>query len=176
LVSFELEGDLLMALEALSDALGKATSGRRNYLKWSIIFSHNALQSAMCLSLETSATFLVRKRSSYGKENGELDNIEWLYAKLRKPEFLPYLESKVIPECEGELSLVQRLQIVRNTFIHQQPDLYVFDADELYSLIGLALKLTRFLVGDSERMLFSQVDKAILEGNLLAVESQLARR
>ena len=65
-VYFELESDLLMALESTSEALSKVIEGNHCYLKWTVIFGHTALQSAMCLSLITTASFLVRKKSSYG--------------------------------------------------------------------------------------------------------------
>ncbi len=99
-VGFELETDLLMALESLSESLIKVKNGCVKYLKWSLIFAHTALQSAMCLSLINSATFLVRKKSSYGKISGDLDNVEWLYKKLQKPDFLPYVGSKNIPTVD----------------------------------------------------------------------------
>jgi hypothetical protein len=175
-VRFELETDLLMALESLYDSLIKVKSGRNSYLKWSLIFGHTALQSAMCLSLITSATFLVRKRSSYGDSSGDLDNVEFLYKKLQKSDLLPYVGSKNIPEVSGELSQIQRLQKIRNTFIHQQPDLYVFTFEELYELIVLTVKLSRFLISKSERMALGvNVNKATLEDQLELIESQLTR-
>lgn len=177
LVSFELETDLLMALESLSESLIKVKNERVNYLKWSLIFAHTALQSAMCLSLITSATFLVRKKSSYGDSSGDLDNVEWLYKKLQKPDFLPYVGSKKIPTVDGELSEIQRLQTIRNTFIHQQPDLYVFTFEELYELIVLAVKLSRFLISESDRMALGvNVNKWVLENQLELIESQLTRQ
>ena len=44
-VNFELESDLLMALESLSEALSKVKCGNHGYLKWTLIFGHTALQS-----------------------------------------------------------------------------------------------------------------------------------
>jgi len=176
LVNFELETDLLMALENLLDSLIKVKDGRINYLKWSLIFAHTALQSAMCLSLITTATFLVRNKSSYGDSSGNLDNVEWLYQKLQKPDFRPYIGSKAIPTVTGELSKIQRLQVIRNTFIHQQPDLYIFTFEELYELIVLAVKLSRFLISESDRMaLGAYVNKTVLEDQLELIEIQLTR-
>lgn len=43
-VNFDLESDLLMALESISEALLKVKSGNHNYLKWAVIFGHTALQ------------------------------------------------------------------------------------------------------------------------------------
>ena len=177
LINFELEADLLMALEGLSDSLIKVESGRSSYLKWALIFGHTAMQSAMCLSLITSATFLVRKKSSYGDSSGYLDNVEWLYRKLQVVEYLPYMGSKVIPEVSGETDHIQRLQKVRNTFIHQQPDLYVFTFEELYELILLTVKLSRFLISKSERMALGvSVSKATLENQLEVIENQLTKQ
>jgi hypothetical protein len=171
IVSFELETDLFMALESLSDSLQKFKNGREGYLKWSIIFGHTALQSAMCLSLITAGSFLVRKRDSYDQDSGDLDNVEWLYQKLQKPEFLPFIGSKTIPEVGGELNQVKRLQIVRNTFIHQRSDLYLFTSEELRELIELTIKLTRFLVSKSERMVLGIINKEALEAQLELVEN-----
>ncbi|MGB2742534.1 MAG: hypothetical protein WBC60_18470 [Cognaticolwellia sp.] len=176
LVSFELETDLLMALESLSNSLIKVKSGLNSYLKWSLIFGHAALQSAMCLSLITSATFLVRNRSSYKNISGDLDNVEWLYKKLQNPKFLPYIGSKNIPTLSGELSQIKRLQEVRNTFTHQKPDLYFFTFEELYELIVLTVKLSRFLISKSERMVLGvNVNTATLENQLELIESQLSQ-
>ena len=174
LVSFELETDLLMALESLSDSLIKVKGGRNSYLKWSLIFAHTALQSAMCLSLITCSSLLVRKRDSYKNDSGDLDNIEWLYLKLQKPEFLTFAGSEIIPEVEGQLSKVKRLQVIRNTFIHQQPDLYTFTFEELAELIKLSVELVRFLISKSERMaLGGNVKQADLETLINIIESQL---
>lgn len=173
-VNFELDSDLLMALENLSASLIKAENVRNSYLKWSLIFGHTALQSAMCLSLRTSASFLVRKRESYQQDFGDLDNVEWLYQKLQNPDFLPYMESEVIPKVEGELNQIKRLQVFRNTFMHQQLDMYCFTFEELHELIVLTVKLTRFLVSKSERMALGvNINKVALEKQLDIVESQL---
>lgn len=173
-MSFELESDLLMALESLSDSLIKVNNGRNSYLKWSLIFGHTVLQSSMCLSLITCSTLLVRKRESYKNNFGDLDNIEWLYLKLQKSEFLTFVGSETIPEVKGQLSKVQRLQEIRNTFIHQQPDLYCFTFEELVELIKLTVELTRFLISKSQRMaLGANVTQADLESLLDIIESQL---
>jgi len=173
-VNFDLESDLLMALESISEALLKVKGGNHSYLKWAVIFGHTALQSAMCLSLITSASFLVRKRTSYKNNYGELDNIEWLYQKLQNTDLLPYVDSKIIPKNALELKQIKNLQTIRNTFIHQQPALYVYTFEELIESIGLTVKLTRFLVSSSERMaLGASITKVTLEQKLGVLESQL---
>ena len=80
---------------------------------------------------------------------------------------IKWRDSKNIPIVDGELSEIQRLQTIRNTFIHQQPDLYVFTFEELYELIVLAVKLSRFLISESDRMALGvNVNKAVLENQL----------
>lgn len=172
LVTFELETDLLMSLESLSDSLIKVKNGQDCYFKWSIIFSHTALQSAMCLSLITCSNLLVRKRGSYNNNSSDLDNIEWLYLKLQNTEFLTSMGSKIIPEVKGELIKIKRLQTIRNTFIHQQPDLYIFTFEELYELVQLSIALIHFLVSNSERMSLS-INKNELENIIFKIENQL---
>ncbi|WP_077342880.1 hypothetical protein [Pseudocolwellia agarivorans] len=172
IISFELETDLLMALESLSSSLKKIKNGRESYLKWAFIFGHTALQSTMCLSLITTSSFLVRNKSFYQEDAGDLDNIEWLYQKLQKPEFLPYTGSKIIPK--NELNQIKNIQKIRNTFIHQQPDLYIFTFKELFDFIILMVRLIRFLVSQSERMSFGgNVNKKCFEDWLDILEKQL---
>lgn len=43
------------------------------------------------------------------------------------------------------------MQAVRNTFIHQQPALYLFTCNELVELIHISIDLVDFLVNESER-------------------------
>lgn len=176
LVSFDLENDLLMALENLESTLIKVKLGNTKYLKWCLIYGHTALQTAMCLSLVPSGSFLIRKKESYDKDYGDLDNVEWLYKKLKRTDILAFMGSKAIPHVENELEQVKRLQVVRNTFIHQQSSLYVFTSEELLELILLTVNLTRFLVSKSERMSFgAYVSKTNVEHQLSSVELLLAK-
>lgn len=151
LVSFDLDTDLVMSLKYLIDALSKIDKGNDTYFKWAIIYAHNSVQSAMCLALVTSGSHLVRKRDSYDKEYGDLDNVEWLYEKLRLECYLPYVGSQVINSDRFEKEKIKRLQAVRNTFIHQQPSLYLFTCNELVELIHISIDLVDFLVNESER-------------------------
>ncbi|SBS35366.1 hypothetical protein MAQ5080_03150 [Marinomonas aquimarina] len=147
LVSFDLETDLVTSLRCLLEALSQIERGRNTYFKWAVVYGHNSLQSAMCLALITSDSRLVRKR-----DKGDLDNIEWLYEKLLKEDFLPYMGSHVIDSQRFEKEKISRLQTVRNTFIHQHPSLYIFTFNELVELIHISIDLVGFLVNESERL------------------------
>ena len=81
-----------------------------------------------------------------------MDNIEFLYEKLRKKDFLPYMGSQVIDSQRFKKETVIRLQIVSNTFIHQHPSLYTFTFNELVELIRISVDLVSFLVNESERL------------------------
>ncbi len=177
LVCFDLENDVLMALENLGHSLTKVQMGNLNHFKWALVFGHTALQSSMCLSLITSGSFLIRKRDSYHNESGDLDNIEWLYQKLQNADILPFVGSKTLPHEPNELEEIKRLQTVRNTFIHQQSSLYVFTSRELLALVSLTIKLTRFLISESERLSIGAfVSKAKLETQLSSVEQLLTKQ
>lgn len=152
LISFDLETDTVMSLQCLLDALSQIESGKNSYFKWAVVYGHNSIQSVMCLALITSDSRLVRKRDSFHSEYGDLDNIEWLYEKLQKKEFLPYMDSQVIDSQQFEKIKISRLQEVRNTFIHQHPSGYVFTFNELLELIRISVDLVGFLVNESERL------------------------
>lgn len=123
------------------------------------------------LSIDNVRKLSCSQKNSYDKISGDLDNVEWLYRKLQKSELLSFIGSTAIPEVDGELNQLERLQIVRNTFIHQQPDLYLFTFEELCELIKLTIKLTRFLVSKSERMALGNiVSKEAMEAQLDLVE------
>ena len=100
----------------------------------------------MCLALVTSDSRLPRKRESYDRDYGELDNIEWLYEKLFKPDILPYMGSKTIDPALFNKAIVLKLQAVRNKFIHQQPMMYVFTKTELIGLIDFSVSIVYFLI------------------------------
>jgi len=173
LVSFDLETDLVMSLRCLLDALSQIESGQNTYFKWAVIYGHNSVQSAMCLALITSDSRLVRKKDSYHSEYGDLDNIEWLYEKLRKKDFLPYMGSQVIDSQRFEKEKVSRLQTVRNTFIHQHPSLYVFTFNELVELISISVDLVGFLVNESERLAINGYTQSQIKGLVDALSTQL---
>ncbi|EKO3878121.1 hypothetical protein NM449_15050 [Vibrio metschnikovii] len=176
LVSFDLETDLVMSLRCLLDALSQIERGQNTYFKWAVIYGHNSVQSAMCLALITSDSRLVRKKDSYHAEYGDLDNIEWLYEKLRKENFLPYMGSQVIDSQRFEKEKVSRLQTVRNTFIHQHPSLYVFTCNELVELIRISVDLVGFLVNESERLAINGYTQSQIKGLVDELSTQLTRR
>ncbi|KUM52787.1 hypothetical protein [Rheinheimera sp. EpRS3] len=162
LVTFDLATDLHISLNCLSDVLKQAISNEHKYLKWAIIYSHNSVQSAMCLALTTSDSRLTRKRDSYDRDYGELDNIEWLYEKLLNPDILPYMGSKTIDPALFNKAIVSRLQTVRNKFIHQQPITYVFTKTELIGLIDFSVSILDFLISHSERTALGPAKEAIV--------------
>jgi len=157
LVTFDLATDLYTSLNSLSVVLKQEPQ----YLKWAIIYSHNSVQSAMCLALVTSDSRLPRKRESYDRDNGELDNIEWLYEKLLNPDILPYMGSKTIDPILFNKAIVLKLQAVRNKFIHQQPITYVYTKTEMIGLIDFAVSIVYFLVSQSERMALGPIKQEI---------------
>lgn len=162
LVTFDLATDLYISLDCLYVVLTKAISSDQKYLKWAIIYSHNSVQSAMCLALITSDSRLARKRESYTRNYGDLDSIEWLYEKLTNPDILPYMESRVIDTVLFNKKIVSRLQTVRNTFIHQQPITYVFTKTELIGLIGFSVSILDFLISNSGRMALGSEKESIV--------------
>ena len=174
LINFNLEADLSISLSCLSDAISKIRCEHEGYFKWAIIYAHNSLQTSMCLALITTNSCLVRKRDSYNKEFGELDNVEWLYTKLQNPDFLTYMGSKALPADVNGDQLIKRLQKIRNTFIHQQPSLYVFTTDELYELLDFSVKIIRFLVSKSGRMALVN-GTMVIEKTLDQIEMQLTK-
>lgn len=173
LVSFDLETDLAMSLQCLSDALSQIERGETSYFKWAVVYGHNSVQSAMCLALITSDSRLVRKRDSYHSEYGDLDNIEWLYQKLCKEDWLPYMGSKAIDSKLFEKEDISRLQTTRNTFIHQHPSHYVFTFNELVELISLSVEVVGFLVNESERLAISGNALSKIRGLVGELSSQL---
>ncbi|HIF9274861.1 TPA: hypothetical protein ACX6QR_002883 [Photobacterium damselae] len=173
LVSFDLETDLTMSLECLSNAISRISNGNDYYLKWAVIYGHNSVQSAMCLALITSDSRLVRKRDSYDAEYGDLDSVEWLYEKLRKEEFLPYVNNLIFDSHRFQKQEVCRLQTVRNTFIHQHPCRYIFTFEELIELIDFSVNIVEFLVNESERLAITGDLKSQLEELLKKLSTQL---
>ncbi|PIB17432.1 hypothetical protein [Vibrio rotiferianus] len=173
LVSFDLETDLVMSLRCLLDALSQIEAGQNSYFKWAVIYGHNSVQSAMCLALITSDSRLVRKRDSYHTDYGDLDNIEWLYEKLRKEDFLPYMGSQIIDNRRFKKESVSRLQTTRNTFIHQHPSQYVFTFNELAELLFLSVELVDFLVNDSERLAIDGHTQSQIKGLVGELSTQL---
>ncbi len=173
LVSFDLETDLVMSLRFLSDALSQIERGETSYFKWAVIYGHNSVQSVMCLALITTDSRLVRKRDSYHSEYGDLDNIQWLYQKLCKEDFLPYMGSKTIDIERFEKDNISRLQTVRNTFIHQHPTHYVFTFRELVELIFLSVDLVSFLVNESERLAINGNVQSHIKGLVGELNTQL---
>ena len=175
LVLFDLETDIVMSLQCLLDALSHIESGQNSYFKWAVIYGHNSVQSAMCLALITSDSRLVRKKDSFHSEYGDLDNIEWLYEKLRKEGFLSYIGSQVIDSQRFEKVNISRLQTVRNTFIHQHPSGYVFTSNELVELIRISVDLVDFLVNDSERLALNGHTKSQIKDLVGKLSTQLTR-
>lgn len=175
LVSFDLETDLVMSLRCLLDALFQIEIGQNSYFKWAVIYGHNSVQSVMCLALITSNSHLVRKKDSYHVDYGDLDNIEWLYEKLRKEDFLPYMGSKVIDDQRFEKEIVSRLQTTRNTFIHQHPSQYIFTFKELVELIFLSVELVDFLVNESERLALDAHTLTQIKGLVGELSTQLTK-
>ncbi len=172
IIGFSLDRELLISLESLSDTLTKIFKDEEYYYKWAIVFSHSTIQASMCLCLDVVDSRLVRNRNSYDKDYGDLDTIEWLYKKLLKTEFIIYTNALIINENDFPLKFIQTLQIVRNTFIHQSPELYVFEKQELRELIMLSVRLIRFLVSHSERMALDII-KNDIENVICTIENQL---
>ena len=83
--------------------------------------------------------------------------------------------SKLIDSNVFPIKTIKRLQHVRNTFIHQQPSRYVFTERELFELIDYSIKLVRFLVSDSNRLVLGPIRQKI-ESSLELNEKQLITR
>jgi hypothetical protein len=175
LVSFDLETDTVMSLQCLLDALSQIKSGQNSYFKWAVIYGHSSVQSVMCLALITSDSRLVRKKDSFHSEYGDLDNIEWLYEKLRIEDILPYMGSQVIDSQRFEKVNISRLQTVRNTFIHQHPSGYVFTFIELVELIRISVDLVGFLVNESERLAINGHTESQIKDLVGKLSTQLTR-
>ncbi|HHF3095073.1 TPA: hypothetical protein ACPJ00_004006 [Vibrio diabolicus] len=175
LVSFDLETDTVLSLQCLLYALSQIESGQNSYLKWAVIYGHNSVQSVMCLALITSDSRLVRKKDSFHSEYGDLDNIEWLYEKLRIEGFLPYIGSQAIDNKRFEKVKISRLQTVRNTFIHQHPSGYVFTFNELVELIRISVDLVGFLVNESERLALNGHTESQVKDVVSKLNTQLTK-
>ncbi|HGS4606458.1 TPA: hypothetical protein ACMDPE_003509 [Vibrio cholerae] len=171
-VVFSLDEDLLTTLINLSISLEKIQDGNHYFFKWAMISAHNAVQTAMCLCLMVVDSKLVRKKETYDKDYGDLDTIQWLYKKLLDPRFAIYIGSKTIDPNDYPIATIERLQKVRNTFIHQQPSHYFFTRIELVELIDFSTKLVKFLVSESERMALGSI-KASIEQEISNVERQI---
>ncbi|EHZ2539440.1 hypothetical protein [Vibrio diabolicus] len=175
LISFDLENDTIMSLQCLLDALSQIESGNSSYFKWAVVYGHNSAQSVMCLALITSDSHLVRKKNSCHSEYGDLDNIEWLYEKLRIKDFLPYMDSQVIDSQRFEKVKMSRLQAVRNSFIHQQPSSYVFTFNELLELIRISVDLVGFLINESGRLALNDHTESQIKDLVDKLRTQLTR-
>ncbi|CAH7082396.1 hypothetical protein L1D33_04945 [Vibrio chagasii] len=170
-VSFNLETDLSMSLECLSDALERINNGDDAYFKWAVIYSHNSIQTAMCLALITSSNCLVY--SKFDTESGHLTNIGWLYERLLDERYVSYVDGLIIDSDRFEKKHVCRLQTIRNTFIHQHPISYTFASEELIELISFAINVVAFLVNESERMALDYALKSKIIGLLTKLTMQI---
>ncbi|MBE3671527.1 hypothetical protein ABMX65_22445 [Vibrio vulnificus] len=173
-VSFNLETDLSMSLECLSDALDRIKNGDDAYFKWAVIYSHNSIQTAMCLALITSGNCLVF--SKFDAESGHLTNIEWLYERLLDERYVSYVDGLIIDSDHFEKKHVCRLQAIRNTFLHQHPISYTFTSEELIELIDFSINVVAFLVNESGRMALDYALTSKIIGLLTKLTTQLTKR
>lgn len=173
-MSFNLETDLFMSLECLSDALDRIKNGDNAYFKWAVIYSHNSLQTAMCLALITSSNRLAYRK--FDAESGHLTNIEWLYDRLLDKGYISYVDALIIDSNRFEKKHVCRLQTIRNTFIHQHPISYTFASEELIELIEFSINVVAFLVNESERMALDYALTSKVVGLLTNLTTQLTKR
>lgn len=135
--------------------------------KWTIISFHNALQSIMVMSLQGSNGLLTLKKKSEEAwlkayyENSpknprlELDNFLNLYKKIKSSSHLNYFQSKKYCPPGTQDWAMEKLNALRNDFIHFGPKLWTIEISGLPGIILDCLDIARFQCCESGTIFFT---------------------
>jgi len=154
--------EAISALEMIAET-AKSLGKDRYRWKWTIIATHNALQGFMILALQMGNGLLVLKENIAAqwlkalREGGQyptekLDSFLNLYKKIKSDLMLRYENSKKFEAKPNHDRAVERLNELRNDFIHFVPKGWCLELTGLPEICLSCLEIMEFLGWESENV------------------------
>jgi hypothetical protein len=158
--------DALSSMELAADFL-TATKQDDRYWKWFVIATHAGLQGTFALALEAGNAFQVQKPSVTQKMlNGldatpHMDNFLKLYKKIQCKENLRGMDSVPFAPTEAHNKAVERLDILRDNFIHFNAKSWSIPKQSIIESAGSALEVAEFVLLKSQSILWHETTFAL---------------
>ena len=162
---YDEERDAICSLELLVEHLPKVITTPQHW-KWVILSTHSALQGFMVLSLRGTNDLNVLSKESAAKwveaheskplryQPRKLDNFMNLYSKIKSDAILLRTDSKCFTATKSQDECVQKLNSIRNDFIHYVPTSAAFNTKRWASIILEVVPIIEFLVLQSNNITF----------------------
>jgi len=162
--------DAIYSLELLVEHLPKVITAPQHW-KWVILSAHSALQGFMVLSLRGTNDLNVLSKKSAAKwleayeskssryQPRKLDDFMNLYSKITSEAMFLRTDSKCFTATKSQDESVQRLNAIRNDFIHYVPTSAAYDMRRWASIILEVIPIIEFLVLQSNNIIFYEGDE-----------------
>jgi hypothetical protein len=167
---YDEERDAICSLELLVEHLSKVITAPQHW-KWVILSTHSALQGFMVLSLRgTNALHVLSEKSAakwlkaYESNSShyqprKLNDFMKLYSKIKSETMLLRTDSKPFTATVSQDENVQRLNAIRNDFIHYVPTSAAYDMRGWAKIILDVIPIIEFLVLQSNNIQFYEGDE-----------------
>ncbi len=155
--------DAVLSLEFTQGMLARVLGDAR-YWKWVLIGLHNALQGFMVLALQGTAYFNVLKKEQRAAWIKSLDEghqytgpshlafFMELYRDIQSDRMKRYTHSRVFKPTNTQSQSVERLNNLRNDFIHFIPTSWVLYLNGLPELVKDVIDVIEFLAAKSNNI------------------------
>ena len=162
--------DAVCSLELLVEHLPKVKTAPQQW-KWVILSTHSALQGFMVLSLRGTNDLNVLTKKSASKwleayeskspryQPRKLDDFMNLYSKIKSDTMLLWINSKCFTATKSQDECVQRLNAIRNDFIHYVPTSAAYNMKRWASIVLEVIPIIEFLVLESNNITFYDDDE-----------------
>jgi hypothetical protein len=167
---YDEERDAICSLELLIEHLPKVIIAPQHW-KWVVLSAHSALQGFMVLSLRGTNDLNVLSKKSAAKwlkardskssryEPRKLDDFMNLYSKIKSDAILLHTNSKCLTATKSQDECVQKLNAIRNDFIHYVPTSAAYNMKSWASIILEVIPIIEFLVLQSNNIIFYEDDE-----------------
>jgi hypothetical protein len=163
--------EAILALQLTREQLSHlASSGSHHYWNWVIVGLHHALQSFMVLALSPNNYLNVltekdAKAELAGYQQGhrkysepKLDKFINLYKKIKSDRMKIYIDSKPFNPNHTQDRSVEKLNALRNDFIHFVPKSWAIEVNGLLQIAEDCINIIAFLAFESGNVAWHDVD------------------
>ena len=163
--------EAVLSLQMMSEQLDHlAKSGNKHYWTWIIIGLHTALNGFMVLALRGTNDLNVLPEkcakqwlTAYDSNSGKypekrLDSFLNLYNKIKSEKMNLYTNSKLFIPKATQDSSVEKLNSLRNDFIHFIPKVWLIEPSYFIQIVYDCLDIISFLAFDCGNVMWQEED------------------